>query len=128
MDYEIRDQPKPTVSSSLYGTLPRRGRRSRKSAKKTPEEMAITLAQYAVYQAEKVRTKDHHGKSDFRHWLDSLYLTDINAASLNGWPKVIIDKKPPIESGGKNEVIKHSHQTEFVWLKSELCLMDAPNR
>ena len=101
MDYEIRDQPKPTVTSSLYGTLPRRGRRSRKSTKKTTEEMAIMLAQYAVYQAEKVRTKDHHGKSDFRHWLDSLYLTDIYAASLNGWPQSI-DKKPPIESGGKN--------------------------
>ena len=58
MDYEIRDQLKPTtVTSSLYGTLPRRGKRARKAQKKSPEEMAIMLAQYAVYQAEKVRSQ-----------------------------------------------------------------------
>ena len=55
MDYDQPKENTPTVTSSLYGTLPRRGKRSRRTQKKTPEEMAILLAQYAVYQAEKVR-------------------------------------------------------------------------
>lgn len=54
MDYDQPKENTPTVTSSLYGTLPRRGKRSRRTQKKTPEEMAILLAQYAVYQAEKV--------------------------------------------------------------------------
>ena len=58
MDYDQPKENTPTVTSSLYGTLPRRGKRSRRTQKKTPEEMAILLAQYAVYQAEKVNLKN----------------------------------------------------------------------
>ena len=57
MDYEShqRETKPATVPSSLYGTLPRRPKRTRRKEKKTPEEMAAMLAQYAVYQAEKVK-------------------------------------------------------------------------